>query len=221
MLRLLVLLLLLANGAYYAWSQRLLVSWGLGPVQQAEPQRLAQQLRPEAVRILSAEEDRRSAAAASVAAAKGPECLQAGNFDDSQGVALGEALSKAALPAGSWSVESVVQPARWIVYMGKYADVEMLAKKKAELRQRNVSFETLANPALEPGLSLGGFETQAEAARQLDVLSERGVRTARVMQERPEVRTKRLVLPAVDDALRPRLEEIKPLLSGKALRACI
>ena len=217
MLRLLVLVLLLANGAYFAWSQKLLVSWGFGPVQQAEPQRIAQQLRPEALRVLSADEEKRGAAGTS---AKGPECLQAGNFDDAQGTTLRDGLEAAALPAGSWSLENVVQPARWIVYMGKYADVEMLAKKKAELRQRNVSFETLGNAALEPGLSLGGFETQADAARQLEALSARGVRTARVVQERPEVRATRLMFPAVDDTLRPRLEEIKPLLGGKPLRAC-
>jgi hypothetical protein len=219
MLRLLVLILILANGAYYAWSQRLLVSWGIGPAQQSEPQRVAQQINPEAMRVLTPDEDRRGAAA-SVAAAKPAECLQAGNFDEAQAAAVGEALTKAAWPAESWKLENVVQPARWIVYMGKYADVEMVAKKRAELRQRNVTFEALANPALEPGLSLGGFDTQAEATRQLESLSTHGVRTARVVQERPEVRATRLVLPALDDTLRARLDDIKPLLSGKPLRAC-
>ena len=52
MLRLLVLLLLLANGGYYAWSHGYLLPWGVGPTQQAEPQRLQQQVHPEAVRVL-------------------------------------------------------------------------------------------------------------------------------------------------------------------------
>ena len=51
MLRLTVLLLLLANGGYFAWSQGLLLPWGYGPLQQSEPQRLRQQIRPEALRI--------------------------------------------------------------------------------------------------------------------------------------------------------------------------
>jgi hypothetical protein len=211
MLRLVALLLLLANGVYFAWSQGLLAAWGLAPVQQSEPQRMQQQLRPEALRVLTPDEDRRGAAAA--AAARTSECLQAGPFDDAQAGALREALSaNAALPASSWSLDVVVQPARWIVYMGKYPEADMLAKKKAELRARGVSFE--------PGLSLGGFETQAAALAHLEALSQKGVRTARVVQERAETRSQRLTLAAVDEALRQRLDDLKPLLNGKPLRAC-
>jgi hypothetical protein len=56
MLRLLVLILILANGAYFAWSEGLLRAYGFAPAQQREPQRLAQQIKPEALRVLSAGE---------------------------------------------------------------------------------------------------------------------------------------------------------------------
>lgn len=217
MLRRLALLLVLANAAYFAWSQGLLSAWGLAPAQQAEPQRLAQQLRPEALRILNPDELRRLDAAAP-AAAKAPECLQAGLYDDKQAAALRQAL--AALPRGAWSLDSVVEPARWIVYMGHYPDADTVNKKKAELRLRNVTFETVANPSLEPGLSLGGFESQAAAEQQLSHLAERGVRTARVVQERAELSGQLLRLPAVDEGLRTRLDELKAALAGKALRPC-
>ena len=64
MLRLVALLLLFANAAWFAWSQGLLLPWGFGPAQQAEPQRLAQQIRPESVRLLKPDEVRRIEAAA-------------------------------------------------------------------------------------------------------------------------------------------------------------
>lgn len=217
MLRLLVLILLLANGAYFAWSQGLLRSWGLAPLQQSEPQRLGQQIRPEALHVLSAEEVRRIESAAT-ATVRPPECLQAGLLDDAQTAQLRPLLD--ALPQGSWTLETGVEPARWIVYMGKYLTVENVNKKKAELRQLGISFESLANPALEPGLSLGGFPSQAAATDKLAVLSRSGVRTAKVVQERAEARGMLLKLVAVDDALRPRLEELKPALGGKPLRAC-
>ena len=50
MLRLFVLLLVLANGLYFCLSQGLLRAYGFAPVVQAEPQRLAQQIRPETLR---------------------------------------------------------------------------------------------------------------------------------------------------------------------------
>lgn len=52
MLRLLVLLLVLANAGYFAWSQGLLGAWGFEPAATGEPQRLRQQINPEALRIL-------------------------------------------------------------------------------------------------------------------------------------------------------------------------
>lgn len=215
MLRLTVLLLLLANGLYFAWTQGLLRSLGLTPVQQTEPQRVEQQIRPEVLRLINADEVRRIEAAA----ARPPECLQAGLFDDKQAEALRPSV-ESLLPAGAWALETASEPARWIIYMGRYPNGEAVARKRAELRQLGVSFENMTNPAFEPGLSLGGFSTQLAAQQQLDRLAVRGVRTARVVQERAEVRGLLLRLPAVDDVLRPKLDELRPLLAGKPLRSC-
>ena len=217
MLRLIVLLLLLANGTFFAWSQGLLGAWGFAPVQQSEPQRLEQQVRPEALRIATPAEARRLELAAT--APRPAECLQAGPFEEAQMAALRSSL-ETALPVGAWVLEPVVEPARWIVYMGKYPTVDAVNRKKAELRQFGVSFETLVNPALELGLSLGGFSTEDAANQHLDTLAQRGVRTARVLTERPELRGQLLRLPVVDEALRPRVDELRSALAGKPLRAC-
>jgi len=216
MLRLIVLLLLLANGGYYAWSRGYLLAWGAAPMQQTEPQRLAQQIRPETVRVLPPEE-LKQVEAVSALGPRAPECLAAGPLTDSTVAALRTAL--AGWPAGSWSFEPQAEPARWIVYMGRYADVEQVARKRAELRNRGVSFEAPPRE-LEPGLSLGSFASEAAAAQQLEQLAERGVRTARVLQERPEQRGQRLLLAAVDDNLRPRLDALKPVLAARPLRPC-
>jgi hypothetical protein len=52
MLRLAVIVLLLANAGYFAWSQGHLRPWGWAPQEQAEPQRMNQQIRPETLQIL-------------------------------------------------------------------------------------------------------------------------------------------------------------------------
>ena len=240
MLRFLVLVLLLANAGYYAWSQGLLQSWGLAPVQQAEPQRLQQQIQPEALRIVGAKAPppvaatasgadgaespaaAEPASAASVPVAAAPsagECLQAGVFDEEQADALRRAA--AALPQGSWSLQRTTIAGRWMVYMGRFADGDALAKKRAELREIGVPFDRPNNASLEPGLSLGRFSTEDAAQRGLSNLTAKGVRTARVVQERPDAPGFILRLPAVDEALRAQVEALRPALAGKTLRPCV
>ena len=240
MLRFLVLVLLLANAGYYAWSQGLLQAWGLAPAQQAEPQRLQQQIQPEALRIVGAKAPHPVAAPASgteaaespvsaepastasvpvAAAPSAGECLQAGVFDEEQADALRRAA--AALPQGSWSLQRTTIAGRWMVYMGRFADGDALAKKRAELREIGVPFDRPNNSSLEPGLSLGRFSTEDAAQRGLSNLTAKGVRTARVVQERPDAPGFILRLPAVDEALRAQVEALRPALAGKTLRPCV
>ena len=218
MLRLLVLLLILANGAYYAWSEGLLRAYGFAPAQQREPQRVAQQIRPEAIQILSSSEAKRAdSQVQSELVSK--ECLMAEPFDDAQIATLRPALDSA-LPSGAWQIDTVVVPARWIVYMGKFASVELMAKKRDELVAMRLAPQGLKNPTLEPGLSLGGFDSQTEATEELAKLSQRGIRTAKVILERPEGLQNQLKLPAVTPDIRNRLAALKPALAGRKLRSC-
>ena len=232
MLRLAAIVLLLANAGYYAWTQGLLQTWGLAPQEQAEPQRMAEQIRPETLRILRV----REAAPAAPAAAAGPTpsavpaeapsapftptvCLQAGVLDQRQADAVRAAA--AALPQGSWSLESTPLPGRWMVYMGRFADDETLDKKRTELRARKVPYDRPNNPTLEPGLSLGRYSTEEAAQRALTTLGNQGVRTAKVVQERPETPAFTLRLPALDSATRAQAEaQLRPALGEKPLRAC-
>ncbi len=218
MLRFLVLLLVLLNAGYFAWSHGMLRAYGWAPAEQSEPQRLQQQIRPEAIRILPTEEARRAEQVA-LTPPKPPECLQAGLFDEAQTEAVRKML-ETALPAGAWALETTVEPARWIVYMGKFPNAAALEKKRAELDKMKLKLQPLDNPELQLGLSLGRFETQAQAQASLNTLQRRGVRTARVVEERPETRQSLLRIPAADEALRPRLEELKPVLGDKTLRSC-
>jgi hypothetical protein len=245
MLRVIVLLLILANAGYYAWSHGLLAAYGFAPTSQSEPQRMAQQIKPEALRVLTPTEARQienispaspsSPTASSItssitsvmgssitsvmASSSATECLQVGLFNEEQTVVLRERLVSA-LPQGSWVLESAVDPARWLVYMGKYSNAEAVNKKQSELRGMGVPFVALNNPSLEPGLSLGNFKTQAEADAELTRIAKKGVKTAKVLQERAEQRGQKLRLPIVNAALRSQLDSIKPQLAGKAFQAC-
>ena len=236
MLRLLALLLVLANGAYFAWSHDLLRAAGMGPAQESEPQRVAQQIQPQQLQILKATPSLAPAASApapdlappSVPAsspasapvvATAPACLQAGPFDERQSAVLRQAAGSA-LPAGAWRLTPTVVPAHWIVYMGPYADAATLEAKKAELQLHNVPFQVLTDPALQPGLSLGGYDSRAAATQAVTGLAQHGVHTARVVQDRAELRGQLFTLPAVDDKLHAQLDGLKIALAGKPWRAC-
>lgn len=231
MLRSLVVMLVLANAGYLAWTKGWLASYGLVPASQSEPQRLTQQLRPEALRILSSLEARQldpsGASEVGSEASLGPsaraqsatECLQAGLFNEEQTAALRNRL-QSALPPGSWLLESSNLPAQWMVYMGKYSGLDALAKKRNELRQLGVAFEPVNNPLLEPGLSLGSYVSRNEADSALARIAKNGVRTAKVIPSQQELRGQKLKLPAVDASLRAQLDAIKPSLAGKTLQKC-
>ena len=162
--------------------------------------------------------DARRLEQSAVVAAKPTECLQSPLLDEPQVQAVRSALD--ALPAGSWQLESASTPARWIVYMGKYTDVDTLAKKKAELRQLGIAMEPMQNSKLEPGISLGGHETQASASSELARISQRGVRTAKVVQESASAQGQIVRLAAVDDSLRGLLTPVRSALGAATLRAC-
>ena len=236
----LVVLLLIANAAWFAWSQGWLRVLGLAPTVQTEPERVQRQLRPEAltVRPLTGASAAAPAAPASPQVTPTPEiqppvialppppaaaappagtCLQAGVFDERQIEAVRRAA--ASLPAGSWRVDSVQLPGRWMVYIGKLADADAVRTKRGELRELGVDTDRPGG-TLEPGLSLGRFSNEEAAERARADLARKGVRTARVVQERRDTPAFVLRLPNADAALRQQARGLRGALGGKDLREC-
>ena len=224
---------LLANAGYFAWSQGALASLGWAPQQHSEPERLHQQLRPETLQLqppAPAETETAQGGTAQPEAAPAPapveataapvgpaQCLQAGIYDDDASDTLRRALVLQ-FPEGSWSLSELTQPGRWMGYMGKFADNQALEKKRAELVARKLDHDR-AGGTLEPGLSLGRFSSEEAATRELTQLVRQGVRSARVVQERPDKHGFILRLPAATPALRAQLEAL-PAFGAKPLRAC-
>lgn len=217
--RALLVLLLMANGVYLAWHQGWLHAVGFAPASEREPQRLQQQVRPDALKLLSTQEFKRVENLLRADSAP-RECLRLGPFDSAQAEALQAAL-QGAFPAGTvWQQETESTAARWILYMGRFANPEAQAKKREELAGMRLSTVALVNPELEPGLSLGAFETQAAANAELARLATRGVRTARVVLERPAAQQTQFRFPAFSPDMKARLQELKAQFAGRQLRGC-
>jgi len=198
MLRVLVLMLLLANAGLYAWHQ----GWLGEPPRsrEREPQRLAAQQRPEAVVVVSAQQASAALRAAREAASVCVETLPLAEPE------LGQAefrLAEALVAPDAVSRSSVqVDVTAWIVHAGRYPEASRRNAREAELRRLGLAFERLASPPeLAPGLVLSRHATReaAEAALRRSVppalrgvrvepLSSREARTSlRVAQVRPEV----------------------------------
>lgn len=105
MLRIFVFLLVLANGLYFAWTEGWLQTAGFAPPVQGEPQRLAQQIVPESLEILTAKQFQKVQDQAR-ADQTPKECWQAGPFDVAQANVLQRALPSV-LAANSWKFEVI------------------------------------------------------------------------------------------------------------------
>jgi len=219
MLRLLVLLLLLANLGYLAWSQGLLTALGPGPARQSEPERLKDQTSARLMRTLSPDEAKGLEAALAAQAAR-KECLLAGPLNQTESDQLEQRL-RPLLPAGAYSMTTTVEAAQWVVYMGPYANADLVAKKQAELKGMGLKSEASKNDSLSLGLVLASAPTQQEAQAKLQALAARGVRTAKVVLEKPEQSLRFLKVPAADEAQRRRVgEAIAAMPELKPARPC-
>lgn len=243
LLRFFVFALLAANGLFYAWANGHLSAWGLAKPSQSEPHRLTEQIEPERIVIrptnstVTAPTPAAPAVTATLSVNSSPttitptptpapaptSCLMAGVFNDQQSKALKQALD-AKLPDLRWRFDTISLPARWIVYMGKYANNDQRDFKKKQLDQIKVSYEVLTERNLEPGLSLGSHDSQSAANQALQQLIKQGVRTARVLQETPQQKGQSLLIPAINDLSRAKLNTVyaslTAQLANKPLTAC-
>lgn len=192
MLRALVIVLFVANLAWWAWHTPLL---GLSVVDAAErePERLAHQVHAEQIRVLpAAEMPPAQAPQAAASAASDPasaaddavHCLEVGPLDEAGFAAARRELLAASVAADGWVDMRREKPGRHAVYMGRFADDEQLRRKREELQRLKLSFETYTASApagLAPGYTLGVYPDDAQAQARLKELQAKGVRTARVV----------------------------------------
>jgi len=232
MLRMWVLLLLLANGLYAAWRLGALAPLGLAPATVGEPETLARQKHPEAI-VLRAPGGASSAVGPAVAVvepapeappAEGPPeepraCWELRGLSDDQAQKLTQGLVSLGWSEDDWRLVEFKLPGRWVVYMGPLGG-EALAAKKAELRRLQVDYRDVNVRPLGPGLALGTFSSEAAAEQAVLDLRPKGVRTARVAQERPESTSLALRLPSVTEARRDLVDGLAQRPADKSWLAC-
>lgn len=205
MLRVVVLLVLLANALFFAWARGWL---GEGPRHaEREPQRVQDQVRPEAVRVLP---PTTASAAVQEARAAARVCLEAGPFNNTSDLSSAEALLLAAqLPADAWQRQEQPVPGTWAVYAGRYPEAPLRRSREEDLKKLGLSWELITAPAeLAPGLVLSRHASRQAAEAWLKDSTPPGLRGARVVELPPQAASWRLRVPSAEPDLAERLKTL-------------
>lgn len=235
MLRLLVLLLLAANLAFFAWTQ----GWigtdpapvAAGPRPEIQPERVL--VLPRHPEAMATEADALPGATGQLGASTPPSgratapagqqaafCIEAGPFNDDEFATVERAVRQVQ-PGLAWTTLTRTSPAQWVVYMGPFGNEDLLERKQDELRRMaDVRFEVLRSPPnLAPGISLGRFEQEGAAQAALARFRDRGVRTARVVQLRTAIERRLMRVAEADAAIQVALSGLA-LPRGQSFTAC-
>lgn len=171
MLRTLVVVLMLANLAFYGWTQGWLTGvLGLSPEGDREPQRLSAQIEPGALQVLQTGDTARPAPEPAVAAVSAPTGLPAASAQIPAPEAS-EPPATVSVPApppaicleagpftpaewraaenalrntlgeGPWQLITREKPGNWMVYVGPYKSRVIMDKRAEQLRKMEIAFE--------------------------------------------------------------------------------
>lgn len=216
-MRILFLVLVAANLAFFAWSQY------VSPLDaSSDPRPLAQQLAPEKLKILSPAD---FAAAPAAKPRPGPEapaaCLEWGSFTLADAPRAEQALEPLALGA-RLAQRRGEETAQWWVFIPPQGGRAAALKKVAELKALKVEeyFVMQEEGRFRWAVSLGVFKTEEAAKSRLEALRAQGVRTAQAGERETQVQKVWFQVKDADAALQARLKEIAGGFAGSELRDC-
>jgi len=210
-MRLVVILLLAANGLFFVWSQGWLDGLtGLPAHAGREPQRVEGQQHPERIQPLSA---------SAVATLGQYSCLELGPLDSDTALSAAQAALKSA--GAEFQQRSADVAGVWVVATIKLADPEFRARKETTYKQLRIPFEPLDGlPAEQPAFVLSRHPSQAEATAEAAALDRRGLKGLRVLTLKAPQTRYTLVVPQADGLLAGRLKVSKDAAFAAGFKAC-
>lgn len=230
-MKLLFLLLLAANLALFAWQHG---AFGTLPESGREPERVARQIEPERIRVLTPDQarelrDKAKAAPAQPAAANGAAldlsagaaCVEFGDFSEAQVARLRPRLDALALGERLQATE-VEAPGWFMVYVPPFKTRAEADRAAGQLREQGVKeFIVIGdNSPMRFGIALGSFRDQDLANKHLADLQKRGVKSARVADKPSSVPATRYVLRGVDASIGATLQSLQKEFGNARLAAC-
>ena len=217
-MRVLFLVLVLANLAFFAYSV-----FGPGARAGGDTHIMSQQLNPERIRVLAPEqvgaltrkpEPQKAAAAPAV-------CIEWGGFDGAELARAEQALAPLALGA-KLSRRRQDEPTGYWVYMPPLANRQAANQKAGELKRLGVNdyFVVTDDAKWRNAVSLGIFKTEEAAKSRLAALRTQGVRTAIVGPRDTQPGKTYFQVQDASPALSAKLNELKQGFAGSEVHAC-
>src|SRR5919108_2260076 len=212
-MRVVFLLLLLANIALYAWSH-----YGAS-AGAADPAPVSRQIEPEKLKLVGPKELQAAKKPAPAPAPVAAGCMEWGSFTVADAPRAEQALEPLA-PGARVAQRRAEEVAGWWVFIPSMGSRQGALKKGAELRNLGVDDFFIVQDEGEHrwALSLGVFSTEEAAQARLSALRTQGVRSARVGARETVVPKIWLQGKGVDAPLQARLKELARQLEGSELK---
>ena len=205
--RITVLLLLLANLAFFAWARYLSPAGA-----SSETYLLQQQLKPEAIHLVPPQE--------AAALATRLACVEWGGFSADAVARAQETLGKL-LPDVKYGQRQGEEASTWWVFVPAAASRQAAQQKVAELRKLGVSdLFIVQEEGFRNAISLGVFRSQEAARNRLEQLRASGVRSAQVGPREGQMELTWLQLQNLPADSNARLAELKRAQPGSDVKTC-
>jgi len=217
MLRPIVLLLLVLNLGFLAWSQGWVERLGGTPAQTGrEPDRLKRQVAPDSIKVVPA------TGLAKAAMPAQPICLESPPLAGDEGFrAAVNALEQAGVPASAYTDQATDVAGVWGVATIRMGSSDFQSRKEATLKRLHIAFEPLKGlPDEEPSLLISRHESAEAAQKALDALGQRFIKGLRVLALSAPGSTHRVRVAQADAALQDRLTKLKDAALGAGFAPC-
>ncbi len=206
-MRVILILLLLANIALFALTQ-------LDTVASGEPQRLAEQVQPDKIRLLNAQEVAALNPAKTTALAD--VCVEWGPLNDAERT---RALAEIApLNLGTLLSQRRVEADVHLVTLNGFASRAAAERRLGELRARGIGDVSVIERGGVVLLSLGAFRTEQAANGRADALAQAGIAGARVSPRTGGVVQTMIVVRDPPQPAMAKLRELAPAYPGTDIR---
>ncbi len=222
-MKLAFLLLVLVNVALFAWQQGVFGRYDDGG---REPERVARQVEPERIRVLTEKEvqtlrERAKQASGALELNAAQACVEFGDFSAGEAVRAEKALAAlgAVVKVSSAPVEA---PGWYVVYLPPFKTLAEAERRADELRKLGIKDMMVMNEssAMKFAISLGSFRDPNAAKAHLAALEKTGIKGVRIADRPSTLTLTRFQLRDLDAAAAQQLATLRGEFPAQSVRGC-